>query len=82
MSHQQAHHSPAAQPPVGHSLLKRTGSAYERDLGVRDVSAARGSEAEELVDGDCDGGIFEVGGTRGGRRKAERVMQLLRERIN
>jgi hypothetical protein len=56
---------------VGHSLLKRTrkcACAYERDLGVWGVSAACGSEAEELVGGDCDGGMFKDGGTR--RREA------------
>jgi hypothetical protein len=37
---------------------------YERDLGVWNASAARGS-ADELVDGDCDGGMLEVEGTRG-----------------
>ena len=42
------------------------------------VSAVLGGEAEELVDVEFDGGIFEVWwGLKYSRRDSRRVMQLL-----
>ena len=35
---------------------------HERDLGMWGVSVVLGGEAEELVDSEFDGGMFEVGG--------------------
>ena len=39
---------------------RNTCSTAGRDPGVQSVNAVLGDEAEELVDGEFNGGIFEV----------------------